>query len=200
MVGSSIVYSDSDKEESETRNVMDIIGKIEQPLFFPPFDVSDLLSTSSLQSYRFLSADTVKTGKHEVFPTMDEVCTPITPLSSTDIESMLEGMNCEIQEGEDMAWLPNWIDKTQLPVNEKRSYDSYLRLWRQLLTCLSCTDESSHFQRKRELHTVENELVRWAGQVDFTCIPEDVQSIQCVLEHFDVFKMTENKQSRVALR
>ena len=94
MAGSSIVYSDSDREECPKRTFLDIVGRIEQPLFLPPFDVSDLLSTSSLDSYRLLSAEKGR----EVYPSMEEVWTPIAPLPSTDIESMLETMNGDVPE------------------------------------------------------------------------------------------------------
>ena len=197
MAGSSIIYCDSDQEEGSRRNFLDVVGRIEQPLFLPSFDVSDLLSTSSLDSFRFLSAEKTREQEHLVYPSLEEVWTPIAPLSAADIDSMLETMNCDNQEGGEMAWLPNWVDRAQPPPNENRSYNSYLRLWRQYLTCLSCTDESSYFQRKQELRSLESELVRWSRQIDFTSIPEDVQSIQGVLGHFDVFAMTENKQSRV---
>ena len=165
----------------------------------PAFPIDDIQSMSMADSYQFISNSVATNGERSPLLKRSDVYTPIPCASAEDVWSMYTVLKKQTTADslDDTSWLPTWISNSSPTVSKRESYSSFLRLWRQYLSCLSTDDDTTFYQRKHDVRSLENALVHNAALIDYSSIPEDVQNIQSALRHFDVFTMTENKKSQV---
>ena len=193
-------------------NILEIAGRHERITYFPPYDVSPLLSLPLYQNYRIACGVPANGSKPIPAIPLQRVQCPIQTASDDTLCSMYQSLQTtsltalsdwQQQDIFHPFWFPIWTLSSYNPPEVPIPISQFALYWKQYVSSLtpgeglhqtSCfVDLPESDDTKQLFHS----LLSYVQSVIVHDRLTDEPSLQTLLNSFNVFQWTENRESQV---
>lgn len=180
---------------------MDVISKYERVQYFPPYDISSLLSIPFTENYRIICGNVNDDFRVLPVPQRNWVIEQLSPASEEYLEKAYQQV-ISFREETEGTWFPPWVSSSR---SGNLTFSLFTSCWQQYLSSLS---PGKGFNKKDIwIELPESDETKQLLQLLLSAIPslnvsdslQNESVIQSLLVLFDVYEMTENSESRVGL-
>ena len=208
-----VLYDESDSPiRGQNQNILNIAGKYERIQYFPPYTVSPYVSFPLHQNYRLLCGNSMNQSKASPFILRDNVCCSINPASEEMLISLYQFISSldlptsQDWKGRDVfhpSWFPFWVLPSYLPLENPVPLSQFTITWKQYLSSLTPGEGLHHnytfidLPESDEVKELFHSLFSSLQSLQLQDLFKDEISLQTLLVSFNVFQMTENRESQV---
>ena len=180
-------------------NILDVIGKYERVQYCPSYDISALLSIPFTENYRIICGNANDDFRVVPLPQLDWIVEPLHPVSEEYLEMVYQQIS-SFQEETETSWFPSWVSRSS---SEQLTFSLFTACWQQNLSTLSpgkgfdMKDTWIELPESDETKELFKHLLSSIPSLNVSDTLQNESVIQSLLVLFDVYEMTENRESRV---